>query len=484
MLWLALRFSRLPCEIFARSASAPTPLAVAASDHPGAELVACNPQAERKGVRSGMSAAAALALASDLTVVTRDAAAECAALEGIATWALQFTSTVSLAPPCEVLLEIGGSLRFFGGLNELWPRIEQELEALGYSAHLACAPTPAAAQLFARAEHGVRIQHRDALQLSLARLPLAALNWPAKSTELLRDAGLQTVGECLQLPRAGLARRIGQSALDDLDRARGNLPDPRPTFAPPVHFSASLILPAPSHEAESLIFAARRLLTELCGWLTATSRGAQRLALEMEHERRPHTRLLIDLAAASRDTEHLVAVLCERFARVTLVEPATAITLKSELVTPLSAQNTSFLPDTRDQAETVVRLVERLRARLGEQAVCGLGTNADYRPECAWRVCDPGTIHEPNTHNSPIAAGRPLWLLTSPQPLAEKATTPCYGGKPLALIAGPERIESDWWEGSDVARDYFVARNPEHALFWIYRECRVAGRWYVHGFFS
>jgi protein ImuB len=484
MLWLALRFSRLPCEIFARGASALAPLAVAASDHPGAELIACNPQAEFKGVRSGMSAAAAWALASDLTVVTRDAVAERAALEGIAAWALQFTSTVSLAPPCEVLLEIGGSLRFFGGLNELWPRIEQELETLGYSAHLACAPTPAAAQLFARTEHGVRIQHRDTLQLSLARLPLAALNWPAKSTEILRDAGLQTIGECLQLPRAGLARRIGQSALDDLDRARGSLPDPRPTFSPPVHFRAKLTLPAPSHEAESLIFAVRRLLAELCGWLTATSHGAQRLALEMEHERRPHTRLLIDLAAASRDTEHLVAVLRERFARVTLVEPATAITLTSELTTPLSAQNASFFPDTRDETETVVRLVERLRARLGEQAVCGLGTNADYRPEFAWRVCDPGTIHEPNTHNPPNAAGRPLWLLTAPQPLAEKATTPCYGGKPLALIAGPERIESGWWEGSDVARDYFVARNPEHALFWIYRECQAAGRWYVHGFFS
>ena len=52
---------------------------------------------------------------------------------------------------------------------------------------------------------------------------------------------------------------------------------------------------------------------------------------------------------------------------------------------------------------------------------------------------------------------RPFWLLPAPEPLAEIGAAPHRGG-PLKLLAGPERIESGWWDGSDVARDYFVAR--------------------------
>jgi protein ImuB len=76
-----------------------------------------------------------------------------------------------------------------------------------------------------------------------------------------------------------------------------------------------------------------------------------------------------------------------------------------------------------------------------------------------------------------------LWLLASPQPLREIGAVPHYQGM-LALLAGPERIESGWWDGADVARDYFIACNPAHALLWIYRERRHDGGWFLHGFFS
>jgi protein ImuB len=52
------------------------------------------------------------------------------------------------------------------------------------------------------------------------------------------------------------------------------------------------------------------------------------------------------------------------------------------------------------------------------------------------------------------------------------------------LLAGPERIESGWWDGHDVTRDYFVATNPAEALLWIYRERDREGRWFLHGFFA
>ena len=51
----------------------------------------------------------------------------------------------------------------------------------------------------------------------------------------------------------------------------------------------------------------------------------------------------------------------------------------------------------------------------------------------------------------------------------------------FALLAGPERIESGWWDGDDAKRDYFVARLADGALGWVYRE---KDEWHLHGLFS
>ncbi|MCX7893973.1 MAG: DNA polymerase Y family protein, partial [Burkholderiales bacterium] len=76
---------------------------------------------------------------------------------------------------------------------------------------------------------------------------------------------------------------------------------------------------------------------------------------------------------------------------------------------------------------------------------------------------------------------RPFWLLPEPRPLAEIDAVPHHGG-PLTLLAGPERIESGWWDGAPCTRDYFVARTRADALVWVYREHR--GGWFLHGVFA
>jgi protein ImuB len=482
MLWLALHFASLPLEIVTRGTRTPGPLAIASSSAATAEIVACNPEAERRGIRVGMAAAAARTLASGLQVLPRDAAAERAALEGIAAWALQFTPVVSLAAPGEILLEVGGSCRLFGGFSRLWADVEQKLGTLGYTAFVAAASTPLAAQWLARAGFSARIRHDDALLLALEQLPVDVLGAAPPVQDLLQDIGVHTLGECLRLPRDGLARRGGTELLDRLDRALGRIPDPRPAFMPPARFAAALRLPAPANEADALLFAARRLIAELCGWLAATGQGAQRLAFELAHEGRGReaTRFGLSLVTATRDPAHLADVLRERLERLALPCPAIALALESETLLPLASSNLSFLPDERAGTETAARLVERLRARLGEEAVRGFDTLPDHRPERAWRHCEPGK--ESGAPRAWPAGTRPLWLLDSPRPLVEIGEVPQYEG-PLTLLTAPERIESGWWDGHDVAREYFIACNRAQSLLWIYREPRQGG-WYLHGFFS
>ena len=101
------------------------------------------------------------------------------------------------------------------------------------------------------------------------------------------------------------------------------------------------------------------------------------------------------------------------------------------------------------------------------------------RPERAFAASDPGTKKP-----SRLDFGeRPFWLLDAPKPLPEAGAAPDYQG-PLELLAGPERIESGWWDGDDIARDYFVARTRSESLVWIYRERRGEGGWYLHGVFA
>lgn len=480
MLWLALRFPALPLEIFIRGGHPAGPLAISSEAGTHARIVALDNAAKSRGIRNDMSLQAALALDADLRVIARDAEAECAALERICAWAVQFTPVVSLAPPAEVLLEISGSLALFRGLNGLLARIARGLRALGYTATAACAPTPLAAQLFARAGLAARIRHADALRPSLGRLSAATLGNAAEA--LMRNLGIRTITDILRLPRGSLACRFGQGLLDDLDRALGRLPDPRANFTSPANYAATQFLPAPADAAGMVLFAARRLLTELCGYLVASGQCIQRLHLVLAHDDSTPTLLELSLVAATRDAGHLASVLRERLERTTLPRPVTAITLESKLLLPLAASSLSLLPDAPAREDSSDRLIERLRARLGNGAVYGLGLAGDHRPEYAWRREEPSMKNYNNLFLNELFLFRPLWLLSTPR-LMSTAEIPS-DGEPLRLLGRAERIESGWWDGDPVARDYYVACNRAGALLWIYRQPGTNGGWFLHGYFA
>ena len=95
------------------------------------DVVAANAAARKRGIAPGLSIAAALALGPEIAIHLRDERAESHALKGIALWAGQWTSTISIEPPACVLLEISGGLAYFGGLEKLLTRIDSGLATLG-----------------------------------------------------------------------------------------------------------------------------------------------------------------------------------------------------------------------------------------------------------------------------------------------------------------------------------------------------------------
>jgi protein ImuB len=91
------------------------------------------------------------------------------------------------------------------------------------------------------------------------------------------------------------------------------------------------------------------------------------------------------------------------------------------------------------------------------------------------------------------AAGeRPLRLLARPLLIRVMAVAP--EGPPtwlrcrdeefvVAGATGPERLETGWWRGGDVRRDYFRVLTECGRAFWVFRDLNTK-QWYLHGSFE
>lgn len=458
-----------------------------------------------------------------LAVDQRNEVLETARLQALACWAGNFTPEISLATPQTLLLEIAGSQRLFGGLPALFEQVRDGCVAQGHQCQAALAPTPRGALWLAMAAPGTCCPDIAGMRNELAALPVSVLALPAREAARIEGFGVRRLGDLFRLPRAGLSRRLGAAFTADLARALGELPDPQPRFVFPQRFRDRLELNARVEDAGRLLFAARRLLLALCGWLAARGCGLLACTLELEQagwregrknqERRqgagprPGEPLRVELGFSelTRDPDRIGRVLRERLAHIRLDAPVHALSLHADAPAALPGRDGSLFGER--QAESgVALLVERLQARMGVGQVYRVDVVPGHRPECASRALAPGL---PSRGKPPpvqlLAPGhvspqqlppRPMWLLPQPQALPEVNGVPHRNG-PLTLLAGPERLESGWWDAGeaaeaaeaasvpvavgDIRRDYFIALSPHQEWLWIFRD--VQG-WFLHGLFS
>lgn len=506
MVWIALFFERLSLQAIERGWIDTGAEGGAKADGMAIadplRVLAANDAAQAAGITPGLKRAAALALAPRLLLRERDAALEAAALAALAGWAQQFTPAVSLqsAPlfgidddvvaPAGLLLDVGASLRYFGGLARLLARLRRKLPELGFSARLAVAPNADAAWLLARHRNGLHVDEAG-LAHAIGALPATLLAPERPQQQMLAAIGLPHVRDLQQLPRAGLVRRFGRTLLDELDFALGHRVRPRRWFEAPAEFEQRIELMASVEHAPALLFGARRLLQLLAGWLAARQQAAREVELAIEHDDCADTVLPIRLADPSRDAARLELLLREQLGRLRLPTAAQALRLCCRQPVAQALPSGELFPGAARAHEQLGRLVERLQARLGSEHVQRLRLAADHRPEAAYRIeaIDTPAGRSPETPALQPGPGlpRPLWLFDEPIALAERNQRPCWQS-PLTLLAGPERIEGGWWDEALVQRDYFVAENREHALLWIYRErfAKPDGErgWFLHGRFG
>lgn len=490
----------------------------ALADH--ARVLIPDPAAFALGVHAGNARAHALALAPSLVLLEPDPARETRAFEALALALLAYTPKVSFAQSHTLLLEVGSGLRLFGGVRALLAKVAATVADCGHAARIACAPTAWGAWTLAqaratRASCRWRVLKESTLARVLDTLPVTLAPFAAQHEHALTQIGCASLGDLRRLPREGVARRFGDGVLTWLAQARGEAPDPRVSFSAPPSFRAELELQARVESAEALLFAARRLVMQLAGWLAAQHAALTAFELRLEHElasrHAPRTSsLTLAWAAPSRDAAHLLWLLREKLNQTELAAPVIGLALIASGVSEYAAPNDTLFPMPEASDASIAQLFERIGARLGEQNVLQLFVEDDHRPEHAMAARayragarrasarKPRGQSQAQPQSKEAAASmqsvldlpdvplpsqpRPAWLLEKPLKLAVRGDRPVYR-RPLKTLTRTERIETGWWDGEGVGRDYYVAADDQGRMFWLYRE-RIGGQWYLQGLFG
>ncbi len=439
--------------------------------------------------------------------------------EALVWWALQFTPRVTRLED-GLLLELASSLRLFGGHAALQQRLLNELtELLGPGqATLAWAPNSGAALALARAGAPGDIvnspssggPHALSLTALLDKLPFPVLSQADAHAPLLARLGLRTLGDVRQLPRAGLAKRTSPALLRQLDQAYGlsAATEAHAWCTAPEHFEARRELPQRTEHTEALLHHAEPLLRAACLWLGARQAGCTQIEFHWLHDSLrardvgPGGQLLLASAEPHRELRVWLRLLAEHLQRLQLQAPVSDLYLRITHTEALAGTSASLLSPgdeaQRSDGESLHQLLTRLSVRLGPEHVRQASPHADHRPAHQqhwhpWQQLQPGphgrsasAVPAMSIPDDPAQWPQPSWLLNPPLPLACLREQPIYQG-PLTLLAGPQRIETAWWDtpGTAARRDYYLAHGRQAGLLWLYRERQPQpGSWYLEGLFA
>lgn len=451
-----------------------------------------NEAAQARGVRAGLVLATARALCAELDARRREPDAERQALHLLAAWAYRFSGQVSRREPDTLWLEVGASLRLFNGWPALQRQLHEELQSLGFGAYrLGVAPVAAAACVLALHYGQIALRQHGAMLGALNQAPLALGGLSAQATAQLQGMGFRTLQDVFVLPRVELTRRLGPGGVQHLDVLRGDASETLALYQPPDRFSRRIELDMPVDNWQPLLFPLRRLVHDLSLYLHVRDSGVQRFELRLEHEDRAATRVPVGLVSVQREATPLYEFCRGRLERAEIAAGVSAIALVADDLPAFRPGHRDLFEPARCDGLDWPALSERLRSRLGDDALQGLACVADHRPERAWRFeplsAEPRRNPVPRRTTKSVAnnaadlplqppsATRPLWLLPQPMPLRQ----------PLAqILSGPERIESGWWDGAGAQRDYYVVRCANGQRAWAFVPPGESSGWMLHGWFA
>ena len=371
-----------------------------------------------------------------------------------------------------------------GGLTRLMDRGDARMTESRQRLDLALKATQVAPS-----NEGPALQHldrdrpsgRDLLRLvdeRLSPLPLSLLDRFAPTVDSLRRAGLHTLGDILALPAAAIGRRCGRDFCHFLEQVLGQRAEPSADYRPPPAFSDEYWFGYEVRTNQELLPAVQLLLQSLCRFLRNTQLQTGEIRWQLVGVNRRVQEVCVRSGSSHSDWQSWYQLTGIRFEQLQLAGSVEGLALACDQLCPGQQENIDLF-SPRNQKEPLASLLDRLRSRLGLQAIEKVGCRDEHLPELAVYVSsdNPGDAPGPG----PPCAQRPFWLMPQPQALRQHRDRLYWNGA-LTLVYGPERIEDNWWQEA-VSRDYYVAEDRSGQHYWVFRD-RLARRWYVHGIFA
>ncbi|MEP7030230.1 MAG: DNA polymerase Y family protein [Pseudolabrys sp.] len=521
-LWLC-RFSTDRIARYREESREAAPLVIYGKRGNAELIVAVDAAAQRLGLTGGLALAQARAMHPALEAIEEDTEADATLLENIADWCLRYTPLVACHGADGLTLDISGCAHLYGGEHELAADLSRRIAQSGFAYRIAIAPTIGAAWAAAHlGEPGCYDGGKE--REMLAPLPVAALRVAPETIAALARVGLKRIGDIIDLPRAPLTARFGALLLRQLDRALGAEHEPLNPRLPVAPYLAEQRFAEPIAREEDVLAIVERLAARLRFVLERRGDGARRIELTLFRTDGAVRRIAAGTSRPLRDPAQIRALFSERLhALGDELDPGFGFDMARLSVTMAEP----FPPEQlgiggAEDATELVRLVDRLSARLGSQRVRQPVALDSHIPEIAAATIpaqaaskgiqdralgwDAFRRHRAEVDLSP----RPLRLLTRPEPIEALAEVP--DGPPLRfrwrralheVIAaeGPERIEGAWWSehsghpsgnlaSGNLARDYFRVEDKAGLRFWLFRSglyrdlAPGAPSWFLHGTFA
>ena len=474
---------------------------VVASPSAGSMRVVCaDADAARSGVGTGCALAEARALSPGLRVIDADRAADRAALERLAGWADCLSPVVEIKDDDSLLIDATGCQRLFGGDDKLLRQALAGVAAQGYRACAAIADTASAAWALARAtDEPMARSAPGRVAASVAVLPIELLGVDTATSDTLRRVGVRTIEALMHLPRSSVAARFGAGVLRRLDAMLGDVPELLVPYRPPDMVQAQVRFAVATDRLDWMRAAVSRSVRVFCDQLSRRRAGVRRVNITFYLERGGHQTHVMCLSRATRDADALGALLYARLDALRLDDKVHAVTLWTRRTEHLDGAQHAWLQLDPSDEGALAAVADRLAVRLGRRAVVRARLADDHQPERACRYVS--VLDEQAAGRCAFqegVAGAPvsrvlLRLLERPLPIRAvsavegEAVPPrfCWSGREIvvAAAAGPQRLETGWWRGSSVRRDYFQVESDTGCHYWIFRS-PSDGSWYLHGFFD
>lgn len=403
------------------------------------------------------------------------------------------SSTVSFHPQA-LICEIRSSLKYFAGIDVIHEKLQkligEQLQRwdLADEFFYAASPTVSGSLLLARSGHNALVYRKQNLRSALGQLSTDVLDLNKEQRRRLHNMGIRYLRDIWRLPSDGLCKRFGSNFINQLNKALGKAPEPTNNYVPPPAFVASYDLPYELENLDRLLPIADELLAQLCDFLRRRDLSCSHLIFSLSHEKRDCTEINIGLRQPSRSQAHLMLLLETHFDKLSIPSPVVAIKIEVIKFDAFFARSKSLLKEEASELNSqsdnnLAQFIERLQARLGGNHIKSVSNINQHCPEDASAQLDYRQKSGQENANDVSQNPRPLWLLQEPKQLNINKGRLFYR-RPITIISGPERIETHWWSGADVRRDYYVARELSGSRLWIYKEKRTAGKWYLHGIFA